>query len=519
MGSSVPTTNVPLVPTVVPIPETGVRAWMASLAPRDRLVYALMLAMLALIVAIYIVVGLQSLAGMPAVVGGPTAVPSASAVATSVGAGATIAPAASPLASVPAQPPTSLPTSTPSAQPTAEPTDAPAYFPPTTTALSITDLNATSTAQALGATAAATATTQAQPSAAANATSPAQPTATTSSTVSQAQPTAAPSATRTAPTATLRPRATAQPRPTSAPVAPTTPPAPTAAVIVPQPTVQLPPTPMPQPAPSATPAPPVTERRNEVVWLYFGDETGTLFVPVQRQVTVENRQSARTALQALFAGPRDGMAALVDGSTQLLDIRIENGTAIVNLDRNPGDDRAYDAIVLTLTHFSTIKHVQIQVGGQNIGGPRNRPIVNPLNPLGLPVDYGQTEFLPLYFVSNSGYHVRVIRMVPKTRQTAEGTVRALLEGPGAYSYALRRVIPEGTDLRGISIARGVVTVDFTQAFADTGDRGAAVRTVTESLTTLPTVRGVQILVEGAPVSSWWGQEYARVFERSLINAE
>jgi spore germination protein GerM len=279
--------------------------------------------------------------------------------------------------------------------------------------------------------------------------------------------------------------------------------------------VQLPPTPAP---PQPTP-PPVATRSNEVVWLYFGDSTGTLYVPVQRRVVVENRQSARAALLALFAGPQNGMASLVEQGTQLHEVRIENGTAIVNLDRNPGDERAYDAIVLTLTHFSSIQHVQIQVNGQNVGGPRNRPIVNPINPLGLPVDYSQTEFLPLYFVSNSGYHVRVIRMVPKTRQTAESTTRALLEGPGAYSYALQRVIPAGTELRNISINRGIVTVDFTQAFASTSDRHNAVRTVTESLTTLPTVRGVRILVEGAPVSNWWGDEYARVFERPLINGE
>ncbi|HEU5090523.1 MAG TPA: GerMN domain-containing protein, partial [Roseiflexaceae bacterium] len=66
---------------------------------------------------------------------------------------------------------------------------------------------------------------------------------------------------------------------------------------------------------------------------------------------------------------------------------------------------------------------------------------------------------------------------------------------------------------------GVVTVDFTQAFLDTGERRAAVRTVTDSLTTLPNVRGVRILIEGAPVSNWWGEEYAHVFERSLVNAE
>jgi germination protein M len=258
------------------------------------------------------------------------------------------------------------------------------------------------------------------------------------------------------------------------------------------------------------------------VWLYFGDTTGTLYVPVQRRVTVENRQVARAAVLGLLEGPRTGLTSLVARDARLLDLRIEDGTAVVNFDRDPsgGDGRGHDALVLTLTHFNSIARVQIQAGGRNIGGPRTRPVVNPINPLGLPADPRQTEFLPLYFVSNDGYHhIRVIRMVPKTRQTAEGTMRALLEGPGGYGYALQRVIPEGTDLRGISLSDGVVTVDLTQPFADTGDRASAVRTVTESLTTLPGVRGVRFLIEGAPAADWWGPEYGKVFERPLINGE
>jgi len=44
---------------------------------------------------------------------------------------------------------------------------------------------------------------------------------------------------------------------------------------------------------------------------------------------------------------------------------------------------------------------------------RNRPVV-----------------APLYFPSVDGAHdVRIIRMVPKTKQVGEATVRALLDGP------------------------------------------------------------------------------------------
>jgi spore germination protein GerM len=295
-----------------------------------------------------------------------------------------------------------------------------------------------------------------------------------------------------------------------------------------QPTALPQPTPIPQPEEPSSPLPPTPvpvaapSIRSEFVWLYFGDGSGTLFVPVQRRVDVANQQSARAAVLSLLEGPRNGLTGLLQNNANLIDIRIERGTAFVNFDRDPsaGDPRGYDSLILTLTQFSSISQVQIQVSGRTIDGPRARPIVNPINPLGLPADYRQTEFLPLYFVSSDGsYHVRVMRMVPKTKQTAEGTIRALLEGPGGYGYALRQVIPDGTDLRGISISDGVVNVDFTQPFANAGDRNSVVQTITESLTTLPGVRGVRFFVEGTSAAEWWGADYGQIFERPLINGE
>jgi len=465
-------------PPVVPVPpppqpaQGAMQIWLASLPARDRLVYLSMIALLGLILAVYIIVGLQSLVGLPIIGSAATATPadaSTSTTAVAIQPSATPAlPTATPIVAIP----TNLPTSTPSPQPTVEPTKQPIYFPPTST--------------------------------------PALPTIT-------AIPPSATAALPTAIPATAKPNqplATAKPRPTRLPQ-PTDQPLPTDVPQQEEPP-PLPPTPVPVPVAVAP------EMRSEFVWLYFGDSSGTLFVPVQRRVDVANRQSGRAAVLSLIEGSRNGLTALLRNDVNLLDIRIESGTAIVNFDRDPsgGDPRGYDSLNLTLTQFGSISRVQIQVGGRTIDGPRARPVVNPVNPLGLPVDYRQTEFLPLYFVSSDGYHhVRVMRLVPKTKQTAEGTVRALLEGPGGYGYALRQVIPDGTDLRGISISDGVVNVDFTQPFANAGDRNSVVRTITESLTTLPGVRGVRFFVEGTSAADWWGTEYGQIFERPLVNGE
>jgi len=250
-------------------------------------------------------------------------------------------------------------------------------------------------------------------------------------------------------------------------------------------------------------------------------------VPVERTVRVVENQVARAAIEALINGPRRGLQPVVLPNVKLLDIQIAGSTATVNFDRPPteGDDRGLYAMTLTLTQFPNIHEVQFRVNGANIGtggshGPVVRPTLNPLNPAGLSYDTHETEFLPLYFPLNDGVHdVRIIRMVPKTLQTAEGTVRALLEGPGEYGDRVRTVIPDGTELRGITKVGSTVTVDFTQPFANASNRAAAVRTIVESLTTLKTITGVQFLVEGHSLADQWGDSYGKVFGRRQINPE
>ena len=478
MGLSVPTTS-EVAPAVVGsalvVPRRGIRGWFATLSRRDRIIYAIMLAMLALIVAIYVLAGLQTFFARSAALGlgeSPSAIPPtpqpALGLVTSVAT--SVATAVSPT-------PTNLPTSTPSPRPTGEPTQARLIVLPTQAVLSPTAGSPTA-----GASISVTGTI-----------STATPRATSA-------PPARQSAIST--TSVLPPTQAPSPQATQAPA--------------PQPTQAPPPPPQP------TQAPPVSTS-TQILTLYFADATGRLYVPVQRAATVENNQVARAAVRELIAGPRNGLGRLLLPNVKLLDLQISGGTATVNFDRGPtgaGDDRGLYSIVLTLTHFPTIQRVQFQVNGQNSGGPIARPTVNPINPDNLPNDVSQTEFLPLYFVAADGRHdIRLIRMVPKTQQVAAATVRALLEGPDGYGFAVQRVIPVGTELRGIRLENGTIIVDFTQPFAGASNRAAAVRTVVESLTTLKTVGGVLFLVEGRSLGEQWGGDYGKVFGRVVINPE
>jgi spore germination protein GerM len=287
------------------------------------------------------------------------------------------------------------------------------------------------------------------------------------------------------------------------------------------------PTRTPQPAgptATATPAPAIS---TELLWLYYGDETGSLYVPVQRSVQVQDQRVAEAAVRELIRGPRGVLTRLVPPETELLELAIRDGTAFVDFDRLPsaaGDDRGLFSIVLTLTHFQNVRQVQILVNGQptgfNDGAPVIRPVVNPLNPDRLPFDLRNTEFLPLYFPTAEGSDdVRLIRMVPKTRETATATMRALLEGPGEYAAFVQEVIPDGTELRGLRLEAGVAIVNLSAPFGDAGDREAVVRTITASLTTLPTVNGVRFEVEGQSLGALWGERYGQVFPRAPINPE
>jgi spore germination protein GerM len=473
MGLTVPTTS-DAMPTVVggvaAMPPTGLRGWYATLSRRDRTVYAIMIVLLAIIVSIYLFVGLQAFLAR----NGPIDVGTVPTGAPSLPATGQPALDENPTANLATDlppTPTDLPTNTAAPQPTEEPTAAPIILQPTSQATQAVTEAPTNTSVAASTSVA---------------------TSTSAPTVSTSAPTAASTPTTTSASATpSAPQPSATPRPTTRPPLPPT-----------QPPTARPPLPPTQP-PAAAAIRPVT--------LYFSDATGSVLVPVRRNTEVQDNRIAEAAMRELIAGPRNGLNRLVNPDTKLLGITIANRRATVNFDRDPG---GLDSIVFTLTDFSTVSQVQIQVNGTNLGGVRARPVLNPINPQNLKVDYSTTEFLPLYFpAANSAHDIRLIRMVPKTKQTAEATVRAILEGPGPYGNAVRQVIPAGTELRGIKINNGVVLVDFTQPFANAGDLGAAMRTVVESLTTLPTVSGVQFLVEGRAFAD------GKIFPRPAINPE
>lgn len=474
MGLSLPSTASQASLVTERLPQGGLRGWLMGLSPRDRAIYGVLLALLLVIISMYAVVGAQ-LIFHDLTPGNVSLIPSQQ--GPNGGAVGTPTPSA-----------TGTLTNTPSPATGATITDKPtetslAESPPdrsqTSTAISLTPLPLPS--------ASITSAPDTETTVLADATE--VPTRETAETVSPPPPTTA--------------------IPTGAPASGST---------------------------ATPPAPTNADTARQYLTLYFTDpQTGALFVPVSRQTTVPAYRAMTTAVQELIAGPTGNLERLIPANVQLIDLRRSGGTITVNFDRRPSwpnDDRGLLSVALTLTEFPGIAQVQLQVNGSNIGldgsnAPIKRPVLNPDNPDSLPTDYDSgTRFLPLYFRYN-GYWVRITRLIPRTTAIAEETVVELLEGPGRYGNQLNTPIPTDTQLRGIWIDPNdsrTVVVDLTQPFASAADRRAALDTLVLSLTELRRngeriFDRVEVLIEGDRLANFWGSDYARQFERPVVNVE
>jgi len=115
------------------------------------------------------------------------------------------------------------------------------------------------------------------------------------------------------------------------------------------------------------------------------------------------------------------------------------------------------------------------------------------------------------------YFARVVdgkqRMVAITRELPPGlgVARACLEEllRGEVPRGCDRPLPPGTELRGITLDGGVATVDFSEQLQSgfrggSDNEGVVVYSVVNTLTSLPTIGKVQILVEGERVGTIGG---------------
>jgi hypothetical protein len=162
------------------------------------------------------------------------------------------------------------------------------------------------------------------------------------------------------------------------------------------------------PAISTAPSPTAPGSTNLVIYLLLGQR----LVPVQRQVPA-TLGVARAAMTALLAGPTrlegsgpSALSTLIPAGTQLLDIAVSNGIAVVDLtgqfESGGGSTSMFGRlaqVVYTLTQFPTVTGVTFRLDGQPVTTFSGEGIV--LSGPSVRADY--RDFLPAIFVDSPAW--------------------------------------------------------------------------------------------------------------------
>lgn len=102
------------------------------------------------------------------------------------------------------------------------------------------------------------------------------------------------------------------------------------------------------------------------------------------------------------------------------------------------------------------------------------------------------------------------RQIPATKAVASAAIKELLAGPTAEetAYGLSTIIPENTELRGVTVKAGTATVDLSGEFDSGGgtlSMTMRLAQVVYTLTQFPTIDRVLFRIEGVPVTTFGGE--------------
>lgn len=157
------------------------------------------------------------------------------------------------------------------------------------------------------------------------------------------------------------------------------------------------------------------------------------------------------------------------------------------------------------------------VAGESAEEPIETVTVNPQ-------DTKMTEILA-YYEDENGFVVPVNTTIPWEEGIAKATLRSMVTGSETEQKiaqsGLHGVLPEGTEIRGMSIKDGVCRVDLSKNVLNTASyeqEENMVSAITYTLTEFPTIDKVELLVEGQALAALSkGYDIAAAFERKNIN--
>lgn len=221
--------------------------------------------------------------------------------------------------------------------------------------------------------------------------------------------------------------------------------------------------------------------------------------------------AVRTAVE-LFASPsgEDGLVCALPEGVTVEDWALENGALTLTLSENFLEaspmERTAGALCAALTFcgLEGVESVNVTAGGQTLFAG-----LTAADALLRDTDADPSaRQLRLYFVGETGrYLVSENHSLTLDEDAAADryVMEELLRGP--YSPELSSALPEGTGLLSCATEDGVCTVDLSAEFYDARPETAlgerlAVYSIVNSLTALPQVDSVRILVEGQPVERY-----------------
>lgn len=132
-----------------------------------------------------------------------------------------------------------------------------------------------------------------------------------------------------------------------------------------------------------------------------------------------------------------------------------------------------------------------------------------------------------YYEDENGFIVPVNTKIPWEEGIAKATLRSMVVGSEAESKiaqsGLHGVLPEGTQIRGMSIKDGLCVVDLSNNVLNTESieqEENMVSAITYTLTEFPTIDKVEIMVEGQDIAALSkGYSIDTAFERKNINLQ
>lgn len=273
--------------------------------------------------------------------------------------------------------------------------------------------------------------------------------------------------------------------------------------------------------------------------MYVSDMRGEYVIPITFEIPKEEGIAKAVVRHLVDHGPAHqylvtkDLRAVLPAGTEVMGMTIRDGLCTVDLSEElleTTDDvherLILDALVFTLTEFSTVDSVTIWVNGHpltkmNHGTPvssvltRERGVNSSVSVKGTGAMV--TVYMRMDSAASGGFLVPVTRPVASAADLAAAALEQLVGGPGSSISALKPVMPSTTRVMSLSMEGSKAVVDFSSDLAEAEDLDVAVAAIVLTLTELPGISSVKLTMGGQDIQMPDGKVLSEVFRPVSIN--